>query len=385
MGNRDLKAKSISELRAMAKKAGIAAKREWGKEDFIKALSKKDLKSKPGKPAPKKPKAKKTAPKKPPVKKAAKPAPKAAKPEPKAKTTAKPKTVAKPAKPSTRKPLSKAAQKPASKPKPLDQLTVAELRSLAGELRIPLAGISRKADIMKAIGAPAARKEIKLIPKEKPERAIRKSSPKPKAASAEKTAARPASIPAPAEEKKVEPARPVPPLKERPAAKGMPKAAEEKAASVAPAPPAQREKIPIVVEPFPEPKSHHVEYDGDKVVSMPVTPRRLYVYWEISEETMAGKKGSFNIKITDIRVNSFFYMPISERIGEYFINVSPEGEYSIEVGLINHKGEFVNLAQLQQPEQPAVPAGETPGEPKKAEESGLPEEFFETPESIASY
>ncbi|HEX8949367.1 MAG TPA: DUF4912 domain-containing protein [Dissulfurispiraceae bacterium] len=235
---------------------------------------------------------------------------------------------------------------------------------------------------MKAIKAPAAKKEIRPIPEEKPKRAVRNPSPKPKTFGAGKAAVRPA--PVPVEEGKIEPAGPASPPEK------MPKAAGEKTGAAVPAPPAQApaqlEEMPIADEPFPEPRTYQIEYEGDKVVSMPVTPRRLYVYWEISEETMAGRKGSFNIKITDIRANSFFYMPISERIGEYFITVSPEGEYAIEVGLISRKGEFVNLAQLQQPGQPAVPVGEAAGNSEKTEEGGrLPEEFFEPPESITSY
>jgi hypothetical protein len=171
---------------------------------------------------------------------------------------------------------------------------------------------------------------------------------------------------------------------------------------------------------------------------MTVTPKRLYVYWEVSGEIMAQHSGNLNLKVIATKTGKPFYLPISERIGEYFITVNPDTEYVAEVGVIDKKGEFVAMAmtrheesrasmtaqsrpEIAQPdtnralntgipspsvagEQPAIKhAGESlPDEffgipemvssaasglypPYEDTEGGLPEEFFKMPESISSY
>ena len=142
------------------------------------------------------------------------------------------------------------------------------------------------------------------------------------------------------------------------------------------------------------------EYFGDKIVSMQVTPGRIYVYWEVPEDRLVKYKGSLNLKVLDVKANYFFYTPVSGRIGESFISINPDSDYAVEIGIIDSKGEFVNIIQ---PESTSVaethsemsgegPHGEIParewGEmtgPAQKGEAALPEEFFEIPEPVSSY
>ncbi len=461
MGKQDLRVKSISELRAMAKKAGVKAKSGWKKDDYIKALSK-VTKATPKtkaakKPAPKTTKKqvkslpmrkKKTSLKKPVAKAAKKPvtsrpvpkktAPrKAAKkpvtPSPVPKKTAVGKSAKKiqlPAK-IAKKPAKKAAVKPLVKPaakspgpakkvkpikktvkrsakktpvkktaiKPLELLTIAELRSLAKELKISLVGAQKKADIIAAVSkakvqdtkTPAVAAEVKR----------RAEKPVPAVTAAQKKKA------APEPEKKIK-AAPLKPLSKPESA--LPKAAKavvkeiKKVPAKVPVSRAGETKETIVtqsagVSEIPSPSTAEttpkadaqienatpalIEYDRNKIVSMPVTPRRIYVYWQISEDTISQYKGSLNLKVLDLKTNAFFYTPISERVGEHFFDVSPDGEYAIEAGIINYKGEFVNMAQLVQAKA-STPVS-TPEKTGEAAEEELPDEFFETPESVSSY
>ena len=171
------------------------------------------------------------------------------------------------------------------------------------------------------------------------------------------------------------PAKPAKPVKKR-----------NKALSRAVKPPPE-----LVLTPLP------AEYFGDKIVSMQVTPSRIYVYWEVTEDRLVKYEGSLNLKVLDTKENSFFYEPVLRRIGESFINVNPDSNCAVEIGIIDSRGEFVNIIQ---PDSTAVAkvhsriiaegscgcisGCERPVTTEKGEVA-LPEEFFELPESVSSY
>ena len=150
----------------------------------------------------------------------------------------------------------------------------------------------------------------------------------------------------------------------------------------------------LVLTPLP------AEYRGDKIVSMQVTPRRIYVYWEVAEDMLVKYNGSLNLKVLDMKENNFFYAPVSGRIGESFISINPGGDYSVEIGVIDPRGEFVNIIHPEStavtaahPEMRAdwprgeIPDCERPETSVQAQEvePALPEEFFEVPEPVSSY
>lgn len=280
MKKQDIAEKSISELRVMAKKAGITAKRTWKKQDFIKALSKK--------------KSQKNKTKKKRVK------------ESKKKTPAK-KTVVK-------KTVTKAEPKKAEKK------------------------IKKKTETQKAKAPVKTKIEVSAKLKQKT----------------------------------LAPAK-----KEVKGKKGISKELAEKQTFP---------EEPITQSTSEEMPSLPVRYGENKLASMPVTPSRIYVYWEITEDTISQYRGSLNLKIINSKTNAFFYLPVSERIGEHFINVSPAAEYTVEIGVINYKGKFVKILHSLPVETPVSCVAPIEAPPAKAAETGgLPEEFFETPESISSY
>lgn len=146
------------------------------------------------------------------------------------------------------------------------------------------------------------------------------------------------------------------------------------------------ERKPLPQERYEELPPLPVGYDADKAVSMPVTPRQLYVYWEITGETLSKYKGSLNIKVMNLKTNAFFYPPISERIGKQFLSVGSEGKYAVEIGVIDRRGKFIPIVRSMTSETPASRIVQKEAkEEREAEETELPEEFFETPESISSY
>jgi len=125
----------------------------------------------------------------------------------------------------------------------------------------------------------------------------------------------------------------------------------------------------------------------DKMVSMPVSPRRVYVYWEIPEDKIVQYKGSLNLKISDVKTKAFFYVPISGRIGETFVNVNPGSDFTMEIGVINSKGQFVDIISHDSGKTVAPPAVNNMLSGSGTESSGaegLPEEFFEIPDSVSS-
>lgn len=382
MGKQDLRAKSIAELRSLAKKAGIAAKRGWGKEDFIKALSKVRAKTKaPRKPAGKKAALKKTA-GKPPKKAQKKAASKvqqkgrkasratvgagkrsAKKVTPKAARVKTPKP-AKPAK-AVKVTAVKTGVKPVSNP--LEQLTLVELRALAKKEGIILTGLRKKADIVAAVDrARAAKEKVKPHPRKAKKIAAPKAVRKGGKAVSEEVRAEP--------RKTAERVAGPMPLR-----KGAVEKIVEAARTAGTAPEPVQTEAQAAEE--PPRRTTLIEFDSDRVMSMSVTPRRLYVYWELSEDTLARHRGSLNVKIMDMKTGAFFYTPISERIGEQFFTVNPDMDYAVEIGVINYNGDFINLAQAMPAEESEVPSAE----PEPSEERGLPEEFFGTPDTVSSY
>jgi len=144
------------------------------------------------------------------------------------------------------------------------------------------------------------------------------------------------------------------------------------------------------------------EYGQDKVVSMQVSPGRVYVYWEVPEDKLAKYKGSLNLKVSDVKTNSFFYAPVSGRLGESFVNVDPASDCIIKLGVINFGGEFMDIMQQQSETSEihtASSASHSPGDElkkytssveqtgntRKVSKKALPEEFFEMPEPVSSY
>lgn len=325
-------AKAISELRTIAKKAGIVAKKTWKKEDFVKALSDKTSREK--------------APKTQPAK--------AAKPKPAVKKPATPKQV--------KKKISEKKSVPAKK-NPLKTKTTAKSakKTVAKKVKIKSEKQPLKKSAVKQKGKAVVKAAKTTAAKPVPQRTAKKPIKKASAAAVITTAKKP--------------------VKKLAAIAGKPVKALIKA-----------QKKPLRGEYSPTPAGQ----PKDKIVSMPVTPKRIYVYWEVSEPAISRHKGSLNLKVVASPQNVSFYLPVSERIGEHFINVSPGKGYTIEIGVINLKGRFEKISQSQpvatpvatvQPREiPCISGHSGSDKPSDfGEADRLPDEFFEIPESVSQY
>lgn len=260
----------------------------------------------------------------------------------------------------------------------LREKTVRELKTMAKRAGIAAKGDWKKEDFIKAL-SPKKRSSAKPGNTVKTAKKTAKGNPAAKSGAAHKTAGKPA------------------------VKKSVKKASAEKTkSSLRKAPlkkPPRRTSGPVPLRPYPELVLPPLpaEYREDKIVTVPVTPGRIYVYWEIPEYKLSISKGSLNLKVVDKKTNAFFYTPVSGRIGESFVNINPHSDYAIKMGIIDCKGEFVNIS----PSGPSVPeinagitsewypedmpACEQPEMTGPAQDSVLPEEFFEVPGPISSY
>jgi hypothetical protein len=298
---KDLDSKGMSELRTLAKEAGITARRDWGKEDFIKALS-----GKTGRlPKAIKPVKKTRPPKTPDVKKT---------------SSAKRNTVSDSVKKTApKKTLSKHLSTAVRLRKSLKTAPLTPAESAAT--------VSGRGPVVKTSGKHSIPDEIKQW--------------KPRVVSTVKKLVVP----------------------------------EDKSAVDARA----------------------AGYGKERIVAMAVTPEKLYTYWEIPTKAVSTRRGSFNIRVTNVDSGESFFMPVSGRIDEVFINVQPDGCYKVEIGLINKKGEFELI--VQSPEvftarvQPSSVRTRKGGvDVRDAAYAGIPEaveefpaEFFQTGETASSY
>lgn len=318
MKKQELLGKGIADLRTLAKQAGITAKRDWKKDDFIEALS--------GKKAPRIKQAKT-------ITKAPAPAKKTA-----------------PKKVTTKKPAAKKTEQ-------VKEKKTAPEKAITIKKPAPGKAASKKAETKKT--AKVAKKT-----------AVAKAAPKKEAKKAVKKA---------------------------------PVTTKKRAATV--------KKTPKTVKAVKKQLALPSEYKEDKIVSMPVSPGKIYTYWEITEDVMSQYRGSLNLKISNLATKAFFYLPISERIGEQFITVNADSEHIVEAGVINYKGEFVRIVQprsVKIPEPPPLSLMGISGAPealeliilaegimlpkiRREEAQGafesviLPEEFFLVPTTVSSY
>jgi hypothetical protein len=254
----------------------------------------------------------------------------------------------------------------------LGEKTVRELRTMAKRAGIAVKGYWKKKDLVKVL---SSRKKSAAKPSKpvKPAKKARSRKTEDKKSVVHKAAGNQVikkSV------KKTQTAKPKSVLRKVPPKKTP--LTDFASAAVKPPP-------ELVLPPLP------AEYFVDKIVSMQVTPSRIYVYWEVPEDRLVKYKGSLNLKVFDMNANYFFYAPVSGRIGESFININPDSDYAVEIGIIDSKGEFVNIIQPEstafagvRSEMPACEQPEMTG-PEQKGEVALPEEFFEIPGPVSSY
>ncbi len=340
----------LSELRTIAKNAGLKAERTWKKDDFVKMIlkaekaaqkkkAKKVKKSAENNTAAKKITEKKSIDKKPSVKKAAQKKVTVKKNEPqksaaknsleksKARKTAVTTTSRK--KSADSAPKTQAAVSKSSAD--ISSLTVTELKLIAKECGIKIKKEFKKTDIIKAISK--AKNRAKAKPQITPLAPVVKE---------------PVAIPAKNSSIDLDAYRPT-----------------------------------LYKELFPSNALHAEMPDmpeldrADRLTAMIVNPEQLFVFWEIVGRVL----GSLNLRIIDRSTGAFFFVPVYETASERIVNVKSGCVYDVEIGTIAGTGKFSALARSN--------AAKTPPEHVTIEAlkegTKLPAKFFRTPLPKGSY
>ena len=94
-------------------------------------------------------------------------------------------------------------------------------------------------------------------------------------------------------------------------------------------------------------------YDEDSVMLMIVDPGKLFAYWEMQEDTVASHKGTLILRVYDVtgvefdglNAHSYFDIAVHDRLGSWYIKVSPETEFIVDIGVINHADVFMTVAR----------------------------------------
>lgn len=95
------------------------------------------------------------------------------------------------------------------------------------------------------------------------------------------------------------------------------------------------------------------EYGEDAVALMTVDPRKLFIYWEVTEDTLAKHKGDITIRLYDItgidfdgmNANSYLDLTVYKRIGDLYMDVRPGQDYVADVGIKDLLGIFISIAR----------------------------------------
>jgi len=139
--------------------------------------------------------------------------------------------------------------------------------------------------------------------------------------------------------------------------------------------PEKKEKYPpLPIEILPE------EYGEDSIALMIVDPRKLFIYWEVKENTCRKYKGNLNVRLYDItsidfegmNANSSFDIVMNDRIGSLYIDVSPGREFIADIGFIDTAGFFITVARSNKVSTPRAEAVEEGVLPLRLYETGLP-------------
>jgi hypothetical protein len=144
---------------------------------------------------------------------------------------------------------------------------------------------------------------------------------------------------------------------------------------------AKFDKFDLGPDAAPEPLPANIPwgYGADRVTAMAVDPRRLYVYWELTDAAIeaarkalgAGGAGAWlNLRVYDItgrlfdgtNAHSYFDEGVSRDDRQWFFEIGkPTSTACIELGLKSAEGYFVKIARTGRVDFPRdAPAGEGP-------------------------
>src|SRR3989304_893322 len=121
------------------------------------------------------------------------------------------------------------------------------------------------------------------------------------------------------------------------------------------------------------------EYGEDAVALMTVDPRKLFIYWEVSEDTLAGHKGNITIRLYDVtdvdfdgmNANSYLDLTVDKRIGDLYLDVHPGRDYVADIGVKDHLGIFISIARSNKATTPYEGMAEKGIFPHQLHETGV--------------
>lgn len=237
------------------------------------------------------------------------------------------------------------------KNKELEEKTVSELRTVAKKAGIALK-TTRKAEIIDEIiksvkkakaskpktkpkpkAKIATKKVLKPKVKAKPKKTVKLKAVKPVKP---KKAVKPKVVPAKPKKPvkpKVIPVKPLPPMPPKPVP--IPKKPAPKIAKPKPAPPRVFPALPI--------SNFSTEYSMDTVIALTLEPKKVFIYWEVTENTLKRLDGELILRVYDVTgiadpAKSISSFDISiQRIGSVYIEVMPEREFIMETGILKQR------------------------------------------------
>lgn len=131
---------------------------------------------------------------------------------------------------------------------------------------------------------------------------------------------------------------------------------------------------PLPIEILPE------EYGEDSIALMTVDPRKLFIYWEVTEDTFKKYAGNLTIRVYDVtgidfngtNTKSYFDITMNNRIGSWYIDVNPEKAFIADIGIIDPAGVFITAIRSNKVATPRAEVAEGGVLPPKLYETGLP-------------
>lgn len=132
----------------------------------------------------------------------------------------------------------------------------------------------------------------------------------------------------------------------------------------------ERYKVPIVKQTLPEKiyqpteleKGLPAEYGKNRITLMTVDPWKLFAYWEVGGDTLAGLKGRLVLRVYDVtgiyfdgrNANIVFDIPVHERVGDGYIGAGPGRNFIVAIGIVSPEGDFTAIATSNTVATPAV-------------------------------
>jgi hypothetical protein len=155
--------------------------------------------------------------------------------------------------------------------------------------------------------------------------------------------------------------------------KGLP-SSQKKEALFEKGSPEGEEKEPMSWKEQPLPS----EYGENSITLMLVNPRRVFTFWELREDALGLFQGHLNLRINDVTGIDpavtydvpFLDIPVDERIGSRYLDVSPGMEYITEIGIV-YKNVFISIVKSSRVSTPRDRAGGTDESLEGASEESL--------------